>query len=164
VDAAAPVILLNNHAGQVQALAVSADGSRLACADSGQAVHLWDLASHRPLRVLGGFEGEVRCLAFRGDGDVLASGGSDRVVHLWSPGAAADAEEEHARPGPAGEAFRTRSVGAQVGLAPAPDGARLASLSPGKGVRVWEVATAPCACGTRRAAPPTPRSKGRPCR
>jgi len=74
----------------VQALAITPDGSRLACADSGQAIHLWDLASHQPLRVFRGFEGEVRCLAFRADGETLASGGSDRVVHLWGPFGPAD--------------------------------------------------------------------------
>ncbi|HEX5269630.1 MAG TPA: hypothetical protein VFW33_04035, partial [Gemmataceae bacterium] len=140
VAASAPVILLNSHAGQVQALAVSPDGSRLASADSGQTVHLWDLTTHRPLRQLRDFEGEVRCLAFRDDGAVLASGGTDRVVHVWST-SAAGADEEHVRPGPHADALRARPAGTPVGVALAPDGARLASLSPGKGVRVWETAT-----------------------
>ncbi len=141
VATAAPVILLNSHAGQVQALAIAADGSRLACADSGQAIHLWDLASHRPLRVFRGFEGEVRCLAFRADGQALASGGSDRVVHLWSPATPANEAEDGSRQGPHADAFRPRPANAQVGLALSPDGERLASLCPGMGVRVWEVAT-----------------------
>ncbi len=141
VDAAAPIILLNNHAAQVQALALSTDGTRLASADSAQAIHIWDLATHRPLRVLRGFEGEVRCMGFRGDG-LLVSGGSDRVVHVWDP-AAADADDEgRGGPGSYADALRARPFSVPAGLALSPDGARLACLSPGNGVRVWETATA----------------------
>jgi WD40 repeat protein len=140
VATATPVILLNSHTSQVQALAISADGTRLACADLDQAIHLWDLVSHKPLRVLRGLEGEVRCLAFQAEGNVLASGGSDRVVHLWNPTASADEAEERLY-GPQGEVFHSRPANARVGLAVSPDGARLASLCPGKGVRVWDVVT-----------------------
>jgi WD40 repeat protein len=136
VASAAPVILLNSHASQVQALAIAPDGSRLACADSGQAIHLWDLATHRPLHVFRGFEGDVRALAFAPDGQALASGGSDRVVHLWGPGGA----DERASAGPHADAFRARAGEPRSSLAVSPDGAHLASLCPGRGVRVWDVA------------------------
>jgi WD40 repeat protein len=140
VVAAAPVILLNGHASQVQALAITADGSRLACADSGQTVHLWDLATHRALRVLRGFEGEVRCLAFSPDARMLGCGGTDRVVHLWNldaPDGGSDARPRAAGPG---DGFGPRATEPRVSLAVSPDGARLASLRPGKGVAVWDVA------------------------
>jgi WD40 repeat protein len=95
------------------------------------------------MRVLCGFEGEARCLAFRGDGEVLASGGSDRVVHLWDSNSV-DAGRWMVD-GEGGSSPSTNhhppSTNARVGLALSPDGARLASLSPGKGVRVWEAAT-----------------------
>jgi len=137
VAATAPVILLNNHANEVLTLALSPDGSRLACADSGQTIHLWDLASHRDLRVFRRFEGEVRCLAFSADGQELASAGSDRVVHLWRTDSAADeAEERLAR----GEGALPGGAELRTSLAVSADGARLASLCPGKGVRVWDVA------------------------
>jgi WD40 repeat protein len=139
VATAAPVILLNSHASQVQALAVTPDGSRLACADSGEAIHLWDLTTHRPLHVFRDFEGEARCLAFRGDGQALASGGSDRVVHLWCPGEPAASEEPFA--GPHADGWRPRGAEPRLSVAVSPDGERLASLCPGKGARVWEVAT-----------------------
>ena len=88
------------------------------------------------MHVFRGFEGEVRCLAFNPDGQALASGGNDRVVHLWGPGTA----DERPRPGPHSDAFRSRPAEPQVSLALSPDGARLASLSPGQGVRVWDTA------------------------
>ena len=141
VVAAIPVILLNDHTGQVQALAISPDGTRLASADSAQTIHLWDLVSHKPIRTLTGIEGEVRCLAFRADGRALASGGSDRVVHVWSEnsvdGGRWTANEESAPPA----SPMQRPPAPPSGLAVSPDGTRLASLCPGKGVRVWEVAT-----------------------
>jgi WD40 repeat protein len=127
-----PVILLNSHASQVTALAVTPDGRRLACADSGQAVHLWDLDTHRTVRVVRGFEGEARCLAFGPDGHTLALGGSDRVVHLWRP--------EHGAAPPSGEGA-ARGGEVRVGLAVSGDGSRLASLCPGRGVRLWDTAT-----------------------
>jgi WD40 repeat protein len=133
--ACSPIILLNSHAGQVQAIAITPDGQRLVCADSAQALHLWDLGSNRTLRVFHGFEGEVRGLAFSPDGQTLASGGGDRVIHLWGAGGSAGGDEAAA--GEA-EAAQPRGVEVRTGLAVSPDGARVASICPAKGVRVWD--------------------------
>jgi WD40 repeat protein len=140
VATATPVILLNSHTGQLHALAIAPDGSRLACADSGQTLHLWDLATHSPATVLRNIEGEVRCLAFSLDGQRLAFGGTDRVVHLWSQSDAGGAANQRTRPRH-GDAFGARATEPRCSLAVAPDAGRLASLCPGTGVRVWEVAT-----------------------
>ncbi|HZT79565.1 MAG TPA: WD40 repeat domain-containing protein, partial [Gemmataceae bacterium] len=123
-----PVILLNSHATQVTALALSGDGRLLASADSGCAIHVWNLETYRTLHVLRGHEAEVRCLAFGADG-LLASAGADRVVHLW------DAWQGRRRVGGNDTGL------ARVSVAVSPDGGRLASTG-GAALRVWDTATA----------------------
>src|SRR5439155_9712088 len=90
VATAEPIILLNSHAPQVQALALSADGKLLAAADSDHTVHLWETDNYNTLDVLREQAGEVRVLCFTPDDSkgnrtppLLAYGGSDRVIHLW---------------------------------------------------------------------------------
>ena len=62
---------------QVTCLAFSGDGSLLATADSEDAVHIWDFATKKPLRILKGQARDIRTLAFREDGKRLAFGGGD---------------------------------------------------------------------------------------
>ncbi len=67
---------------QVRALAISADGQRLAFAGSGRQVFLWDLPQRVPLRVFDEARGEVRAVAFSPDASSLAFAGLDRVLHV----------------------------------------------------------------------------------
>src|SRR5262249_61541115 len=77
-----PIILLNAHAAQVHALTLNRDGSLLACADSANAIRVWDLAQNRVMRMWTDQGAEVRCLSFAPDGRTLASGGPERVGPL----------------------------------------------------------------------------------
>jgi WD40 repeat protein len=133
-----PIILLNSHEKQLHAIAISADGNRLAVTDSAQSVHLWDLTTHRQLRVFRGYDGEARALAFSPDGQTLASGGNDRIIHLWRPETDVPADGWS---GPHGAGFLTQNNEVRSGLALSPDAARLASIRPGRGVRVWDAAS-----------------------
>ncbi|HWE39988.1 MAG TPA: hypothetical protein VG406_25780 [Isosphaeraceae bacterium] len=65
------------------ALALTADGRRLAVAGPGGAIVLMETASGRVIRRLEGHRGEVRSLAFPADGRRLVSGGSDTTAILW---------------------------------------------------------------------------------
>lgn len=67
----------------VPALALSADGSRIAAATIGGAVTIIDRASAKPLFVLVGPGLPVWSLAFRPDGLELLTGGADRLVRRW---------------------------------------------------------------------------------
>jgi WD40 repeat protein len=71
----------------------------------------------------------VRCLAFSPGSQVLAFGGPDRLVHLWEARQGAD-EPEPVDP-----------LLSRTALGISPDGRRLASLSAGTALRVWDLST-----------------------
>jgi WD40 repeat protein len=68
----------------VGALCFSPDGKRLASGGRDHAIHVWDLATGRPLHHFVGHRGAVHCLAFSPDGRGLASGATeDATLLLW---------------------------------------------------------------------------------
>jgi len=122
-----PLILLNVHAGQVNAAAFSRDGSLLATADSQPALYLWDTATKKPLHVLKNLRGEIRSLAFGADGGTLAFN-AERQIHLVDP-----------RSGQLRTA-QGASAGAKTSIALSPDAARVATNGGGLTPRIWNVA------------------------
>jgi WD40 repeat protein len=120
-----PVILLNCHATQVTALAFSADGSRLACADSALQVRLWDFKARKVLRTLRGVQGEVVALSFSPDGSRLAAA-AERGIHLW------EAATGKALTG------ADRAPVTATTIAISPDGRLLVTNSGGLAPRVWD--------------------------
>jgi hypothetical protein len=71
------------HTAAVKALAFSADGRRLASADAGGGVRLWDLAGAKGSRPLRGHTAAVHALAFSPDGTRLAAADNEKVVKVW---------------------------------------------------------------------------------
>jgi WD40 repeat protein len=69
----------------VSAVAISADGRRLAAVGDDHSVRLWDRESGQLLYRLAGHTDWVRAVAFSPNGKVLASAGSDRTIRLWDP-------------------------------------------------------------------------------
>jgi WD40 repeat protein len=165
-----PVILLNSHASQILAIAISSDGRHLACADSAPMIHVWDLANNRECCVFSGLEGETRSLVFSTDGQTLVSGGSDRVLHVWDYRRASEGNRAESRPASEVDVSSKPSVEVRTGLALMADGQRLASIYPGKGIRIWDTATREPLCdlgetgelGCQRENQPWYPSLGRP--
>jgi WD40 repeat protein len=113
-------------------LAVSADGTRLACVwfEAEQCrIGVFDAITGKQTVVCGGHRGGTHVLAFSPDGTRLASGGEDRDACLWD--AASGARLATFR----GHLSRIRSVAFR------PDGARLLTTSSDETVRQWDVAT-----------------------
>jgi WD40 repeat protein len=115
------------HDEAVAALALSADGRLLACAQD-EAVRLWDLSGPTPKpQRLSTKVGTVQGLAFSPDSRTLVVGGLNRNLHVWdlSEGKA----KEHATI-PAAYYWRT--------LAFSPDGKFLVGCNMQEGVFLWD--------------------------
>jgi hypothetical protein len=129
----ATVRTLTGHAGPVNAVAFSADGTLLAAAggEPGVAgeVRLWKVADGSPVRTFRGHEDAIYAVALSPDGRTFATGGYDHAILLW------DRDREH----PVRE-FKGHNESV-MDLAFRPDGRILASASADRTVKLWDVAT-----------------------
>jgi WD40 repeat protein len=114
------------------ALAVSPDGTRLACVwieGEWRRIGVFDATSGKQTAVCQGHLGGINGLRFSPDGTRLASGGEDRAVCLWDVVSGARLATCRGHMGPVHSvAFR-------------PDGARLLTSSSDETVRQWDAAT-----------------------
>jgi WD40 repeat protein len=109
-------------------MAFSPDGKRLAAADSGNQVALWDLTTGKRVRLYQGHEGVVSALLFAPAGDRLITGATDGV-YLWDFAS----DEETAK-------FPIQDI-ESCSMAISPDGALLATSGKENSILVWDVAT-----------------------
>jgi WD40 repeat protein len=132
----APVATCRGHESKVVSVAFRADGARLVTASSDGTVRQWDAATGREVEPpYDRHSGEVISAAYSPDGHLVASAGTDRTVRVWRAAGRQDVAVLHGH------------TGAVVGVAFAPGGRRLASLSgptwagwtADGTVRVWDV-------------------------
>ncbi|MBM4073671.1 MAG: hypothetical protein FJ271_32830 [Planctomycetes bacterium] len=79
-----PPHAFQGHDTTIKALALDADGGRLATACEAGLVRIWRSASAKREHELKGHEGCVDSLAFSPDGKRLASGGKDEMIRIWN--------------------------------------------------------------------------------
>lgn len=71
------------HGGEINAVALSSDGSLLASASDDQTVRLWRMPEGALARTYKGHRDDVQAVAFSPDGLTLVSSGKDNAVKVW---------------------------------------------------------------------------------
>jgi WD40 repeat protein len=137
---------LNGHDKPVRSLVWSADGRRLAWADDGGTIRIWEAAAGKEIPPLTYYVKSSRAvgqprpaapstLAWCPDGTRLAVAGEDELVHIWDVDAGKELAGLHGHPA-------TVAINQAVGaVAWSPDGKRLASASPDGTFSLWDTAT-----------------------
>jgi WD40 repeat protein len=118
----------------LQVLALSPDGKRLATGEGNGTVQIWDISSERRTGRALRYSTDrprlaITALAFSADGKLLACGSADRTVHLWD----VDTMQAHCPP--------LWHDGAVDALAFSPDRKRLATVSRDLSIRFWDTST-----------------------
>jgi WD40 repeat protein/predicted Ser/Thr protein kinase len=143
---------VRGHQSQVQAVAWSPDGQRLASADRGGMVKVWNLAvgKDRPLFEMQAKPGGVAALAWSPDGKLLA-GACREIVQLWNAGSGK--EEQSLRTAGNSLSSALQATGTDywsrqilidtwiVSLTWSPDSRRLALFDANGKVQVWDLTT-----------------------
>ncbi|MCP4700906.1 MAG: PQQ-binding-like beta-propeller repeat protein, partial [Gammaproteobacteria bacterium] len=114
-------------AGEVWAMAVNPDGTRLASGGDDKNITLRDTETGEVLRIFKGHEGGISSLAFDPAGDVLASASDDNTVQVWD---VKTGEQLH---------MLTRHTEDVEKVIFSPDGRQMATSGLDGGIRLWEV-------------------------
>jgi len=125
-----PARIFVGHALDVNAIAFSPDGSRLASASGDKVAIVWETSSGQPLTKLAGHDAEVAAVAFSPDGERIATGGWDTRIKFWN---ATTGTEKRNLNG---------AKGAVTIVAFHPKAPQLASAGWDKAVLLWDVAAA----------------------
>lgn len=77
-------VMPQGHSDEVNSLAYSSDGRRLATASSDESVRIWDFERGSQLASLAPDQTHITCVRFSPDGQVLATSGAEGTVKIWN--------------------------------------------------------------------------------
>lgn len=72
------------HSREVNALAYSPDGTKVASGSSDGTVRIWDLGNGHEILTYTGHTDKVRCLVWSADGNTIASAGMEKNIKIWN--------------------------------------------------------------------------------
>jgi WD40 repeat protein/serine/threonine protein kinase len=124
-----PQLVLSDDDTDINGLAFSPDGKRIASACGDGMIKVWNSRTGELLHPFRAHSDSVVAVTFHPDGKHLASVGADRLVKVWD----LTTEQEVF----AGPSFTERKFGRAYTVAFSPDGRQLAAWSDGA-VRVWD--------------------------
>jgi WD40 repeat protein/serine/threonine protein kinase/tetratricopeptide (TPR) repeat protein len=125
----AEIRTIEGHTSDLQTVAFSPDGKRLASAGWDNKIKVWDLASGKGPVTIDRHSGVVHQVSFSPDGRFVASASWDGTVGLWDSSSGTEVRT-----------FRGHT-GLVHSVAFSPDGERLASAGADHQVKVWDVMT-----------------------
>ena len=128
-ESSALIRVLAGHTGRVLAVGWSPDGSRLATADDGGTVRIWNPNTGEPLRHLTCYPSLMLAVAWSATGTRLAAVGTGGTVRVWDPITGAAVTQLTGHPS-----------GVQA-VAWSPDGTHLATAGTDGTARVWDPIT-----------------------
>jgi WD40 repeat protein len=131
------------HSGNVECVAVSRDGRRLASGGEDKTVRVWDAATGREVLGLRGHTERCACVAYSPDGLRLASASADTTIRIWDGSPLREDEHGEEMLTFAGHSDEIRSV------AVSPDGRQVASSGDEGVVMVWDPRTGRPSAGFR---------------
>jgi WD40 repeat protein len=124
---------LVRHHSQVNAVAFSPDGKRLASTSLDKTLRIWDVATGKEIAEPPGHEAEVEALLFSPDGRLLASQGQDGTLRFWDT---ATWKEKRRHKGGSPD-----SLVVARGLRFSPDGTQMLGVGRGGCIHLWESVT-----------------------
>ena len=81
--ATTPLRTLSGHAGMVNSVIFSPQGSTLITGSSDKTIKLWHVATGKLLGTLSGHLGAVNAVAISSDGKTIVSGSWDKTIKIW---------------------------------------------------------------------------------
>lgn len=127
LDTGSEVMTLRWHSDEVQCVAISPDGNRIA-SGAHDGIKVWDASTGSELMTLRGHPGGVSSVDFSPDGRKIVSGGYDGTVKIWDAPTGKELATHHGHD----YVFCVRF---------SPDGKRMASAGGDKIVRLWDAET-----------------------
>ncbi|KAJ3129501.1 hypothetical protein HK098_001268 [Nowakowskiella sp. JEL0407] len=78
------LMVLEGHASNVKAAAISVDGNLIVSGSSDKTIKIWSMESGEELKTLKGHNGAVTSVAISDDGGFIVSGSDDKLIKIWS--------------------------------------------------------------------------------